>query len=281
MSDIITLHRLDGTLDNIHDTRAGVNFDMEAYSLMKHGDTDALTKAGRDLADRILTERPDLATTSRDVILPVAYMAVPPSCYFLAEACAARLSEARGILRNTPARVTRISKDSVTTRDYAASSQADREAEMKSISFTLDEPVEDAIVVLVDDVRVTGLAERTAVAAIMKGNPEEVILGYVAVVEGELRTTPQVESVLNHHTVTSILDMIPAVEEGRFSLTIRFLKRVLKSSLEEVTQFASSVPTSLLDEMIKGAYDSGVEFAESHRPTLNILEKERAAHVAG
>lgn len=275
MSDIITLHRLDGALGSI------LNFDPEAYSLMKHGDTYALTQAGRDLADRLLTERPDLATTSRDVILPVAYMAVPPSCYFLAEACAARLSEARGILRNTPARVTRISKDSVTTRDYAASSQADREAEMKSISFALDEPVEDAIVVLVDDVRVTGLAERTAVAAIMKGNPEEVILGYVAVVEGELRTTPQVETVLNHYTVTSILDMIPAIEEGHFSLTIRFLKRVLKSSLEEVTQFASSVPTSLLDEMIKGAYDSGVEFAESHRPTLNILEKERAAHVAG
>lgn len=276
MSDIITLHRLDGTLDDIHDTRPEVEFDLDAYSLMKHGDTDALTKAGRDLADRLLAERPDLATTPRDVILPVAYMAVPPSCYFLAEACAARLSEARGILRNTPARVTRISKDSVTTRDYAASSQADREAEMAAISFTLDEPVQGAVVVLVDDVRVTGLAERTAVAAIMKGEPEEVILGYVAVVEGELRTTPQVESVLNHHKVTSILDMIPVIEEGRFSLTIRFLKRVLKAPLKDVRVFASSVPLSLLDEMIKGAYDSGDEFAESHRPALDILEKERA-----
>lgn len=271
----LSLHTLVGTVEDIRD-RDGADLDLDVYSRMKHGDTTAITTLGTELGEALIKRYPALVTDPTEVLLPVAYMSVPPGCYYLSAVVADVINQHRVPLGHSEARIIRIAKDSVTSTDYAASSMAEREAEMERIRFTLEESVAGAQVVLVDDVRVTGLAERTAVAAMSHQHPASLTLAYVAVVEGDLKGSPHVEAALNHATVTSIMEMVPAIERGDFALTIRFLKRCLKAEPQELTTFLRSCPTPLLHTMLTGARASGETFLSTYRESVGLIEKEIA-----
>lgn len=271
----IATYHLTGTVQDIRDSH-GLLFDADTYSKMKHGDSRALRNLGRGLADTLREQAPALFTSDADVVLPVAYMAVTPSCYHLAAHVRDVLNDTRIPAGLTPARIVRISKDSVTTTDYAASTAAEREAEMASISFTLDEPIDGTHVVLVDDVRITGLAERTAVAAMADQAPLSMTLGYVAVVDEGLIANPHVESVMNHATVTRVTDMLPSIAAGEFVLTIRFLKRVLGAPAADLDAFVAGCPTAVLEEMLAGAAATGPAFVASYATGLATIETEVA-----
>lgn len=271
----IATYHLTGTVQDIRDA-AGADFNADTYSKMKHGDAVALRALGRGLGHTLANQAEFLFTSDAPVLLPVAYMAVTPSCYHLAGHVADVLNETRVPAGLPPARIVRIGKDTVTTTDYAASTAAEREAEMASITFTLDEPVDGAHVVLVDDVRITGLAEKTAVAAMADQAPLSMTLGYVAVVDDALVASPHVESVMNHATVTTVTDMLPSINRGEFVLTIRFLKRVLGAPEADLRKFVTGCPAPVLAQMLTGAEATGTVFTASYAAGLALLTEEVA-----
>lgn len=278
MPTTVPVYTLVGSVEDIRD-RDGQDFDRDTYSRMKHGDTAAITALGTKLGQMLIQQVPTLVTDPTEVVLPVAFMTVPPSCYYLSVVVADLINQHRLRLGHAPARIIRIAKDSVTQTDYAASSMAEREAEMQRIDFALDEPITGLHVVLVDDVRVTGLAERTALEAMAHETPSSMTVAYVAVVEGTLQGSPHVEAALNHATVTSIMDMLPAIQRGDFALTIRFLKRCLKSDPETLGAFLRECPLMLLNHMHDGALSSGSEFVKANRESIALIEKEVGARV--
>lgn len=279
--DCVTTARLTGTPDDIR-TIQGQSFDVETYSKMKHGDADAIDTLGGRLADELIAHRTQLVTDDAVPVFPVAYLHVPPSCYYLAEAVLCRLNAARLACEVKPGRIVQVHKDSVTHSDYAASSRAERAAELARIRFRLDEPVAGTNLVVIDDVRVTGLAETTILAALAQAAPASLTTGYVAVCDPALAASPHVESALNSAAVSSILHLLPAIEAGRFHLTIRFLKRALASA--ELAAFVAAVPRTLVEQMHAGAIATGADFTAGYPAGMTVLEaalaRQQRAQVA-
>ena len=240
--------------------------DLRAYSLMKHGHLPSVNALADRLTADLLAADARLLDPQLRISLPVAYLAVLPACGHLAQRVAQGLAAARAE-GAAEVRVVRLAKSAVTTIDYAAASADERRSQMLSLSFSLDEPVDGDLVVLVDDVRITGLAEEAAVAALAaQARPLDIITAYVAAAAPELATDPSVEHALNHAFVSSPLDLLPAIEAGEFALTIRYLKWALGSA--EAAQLLRAIPEALASEMDRGATASGLwgrpEFEDAH-----------------
>ena len=276
----VALTRLGGTRDDLRDVATGIPFDVRTYSRMKHGDLDAAEALGRRLGHAVLAGVPALATDPAPVVLPVAYLAVPPACLMLALAVLGVVDEARAAHGLEPGRVVRVAKGAVTRTDYAGASAEARRAELASIGFHLDEDLAGTRVVLVDDVRVTGLAEQTLLDVLARdgtGRPAEVVTAYVAVCEPGLAADPTVEAVLNRAAARSVADLADAVRAGRFALTIRFLKRLLGAPETEREAFLDACDLGLLDELADGARASGPAFCAAFAPGLAAVDARRGA----
>lgn len=252
----VVAHPLTGTSTHPVDARTGADFDTATYSRMKHGDLRAVHRLADELADALLTQCPSLATDTRPVILPVAYLVAPPACRYLADRIAARLNAARPVAPE--ARVIHVHKDSVTHIDYAASSAQDRRNDLASIGFRLTEPVRDAVAIVVDDVRVTGLAEQVMVDLLQDNGVGQIVTAYVATCDEQLAADPSVEAALNHAEIRSIHDMLPAVRRGDFVPTIRFLKRLLADP--GAADFLAACPSELVQRFRGDAEATGPTF---------------------
>jgi hypothetical protein len=265
---VATAH-LVGSRDDLRDRDTGERFDAATYSRMKHGDLAAAHVLGGRLASAVVAQVPALVTDPAPLVLPVAYLAVPPACLVLAHAVLRVLSAQRVARGLEPGRVIRVAKGSVTHTDYATASEAERRAELAAITFRLDDDVAGAQVLVVDDVRVTGLAEARIVEVLAAAGPRRLVAAYVAVVQGELASDPSVEAVLNTAAVRSVADLRDAVREGRFTLTIRFLKRLLQADPDERRAFLDACPPALIAEICGGASATGPEFCAAHRAGLD------------
>lgn len=241
--------------------------DVRAYSLMKHGHLPSIHRLADELTQRIVAEVPPSIDPAVPVALPVAYLAVLPACGHLA----ARVAE--GLRARRPAdaarvHVVRIAKDAVTSIDYASSTAQQRREQMAALRFSLDEPVDGELVLLVDDVRVTGLAEEAAVAALLRdGRPRDIVTAYIAAATPDLAADPAVERALNHAAVGHPADLLPAMDAGEFVLTIRYLKWALAHP--DAVDLLARIPGPLLTELRDGAVASGLwqrpEFATACR----------------
>lgn len=281
----VTAYPLSGT-----DSELIGELDLGLYSRMKHGDLDAIDALAAVLHERLVDAVPELLTAPIAPTFPVAYLAVPPNCFYLATALVERLSARRVLAGLVPARVVKVDKDSVTHSDYAAASQAERAAELSRIGFRLAEPIDGSMCVVVDDVRVTGMAERTILRALAPGGsgdggsgdgesgdggPARLVTAYVAACDAQLAASPHVEAALNGASVTSILDLLPAVRAGRFALTIRFLKRALASP--DLAAFVASCPDALVRELRDGAIATGPQFVAGYPAGMAVLDDRLAA----
>ncbi|WP_186525940.1 phosphoribosyltransferase family protein [Leekyejoonella antrihumi] len=266
----VTAHVLTGAPERLRDVRSGAAFDADAYSRMKHGDLDAIEALGGELARVLLADLPSLVSSPAAPVFPVAYLEVPPSCYFLADVVLRAVNERRHAAGTAPGRIVKVHKDSVTHTDYATATPEQRRAELSRIAFRLDEPIEGNAVVVVDDVRVTGHAEATILRALAGGRPASLVTAYVAVCDDDLARTPQVESALNQARVTSVLDLLPAIRAGRFVLTIRFLKRALASP--DLARLVGECPRSVVEAMCAGAEATGPSFVTAYAEGMAVLE---------
>ncbi len=270
----VAAHRLTVPATCPVDARTGRPFDAQTYSRMKHGDLDAVETLAADLAEALLAQCPDLAEHPREPVFPVAYKAVPPGCWHLARAVLTRVDAERRARGLAPGRIVKVHKDAVTHTDYAASTDEERRAELARIGFALTEPIDGANVVVVDDVRVTGQAESTILAALAGAGAARLVTAYVAVCDARLAASPQVEAALNHAEVTGVLDLLPAVRAGRFGLTIRFLKRALASA--DLRQFLRACPPSLVRRLHEGAVATGADFVAAYPEGMAALDEALA-----
>jgi hypothetical protein len=268
----ISAFHLIGTRDDLRDARSGEPFDAATYSLMKHGDTDAVAVLAQPLARALLDGEPELLTDPVPPVFPVAYLAVPPACLLLVRAVVRVVDEARAANGLAPSRIVRVAKSSVTTTDYATSSAVERAAELAGIGFRLTEDVSGARLVIVDDVRVTGAAESVMRAVVAGHGVASVTAAYVATLDRYLTADPSIEAALNQARIRSVTDMLTAIHAGRFVLTIRFLKRVLAAPSCERATFLRLCGPEVRRDLLDGARATGSEFCAAYADALRDLD---------
>lgn len=254
---------------------ADSGLDLVAYSQMKHGDAVALRAFGTRLGHDVVARVPELVDDPAQVLLPVAYLAVRPACWYLARHVLEVVNGARGAAGHAPGRIIHVRKDAVTARDYSTSGAADRARELASIGFTVHDDLDGAQLLVVDDVRVTGAAEETVFAALDRapGRPVRSVAAYVAVVEGAAATDPRVESRLNSTAARTLDDLRGIAREDGMHVTIRMLKRVLGAPQDERRRFLADCPASLREEMRSGALATGPAFLASYPDGVADLDR--------
>jgi hypothetical protein len=262
---LVVSHHLEFAGDEIVDS-SGERFDREAYSRMKYGDRSATQVFGQELAQDLIDAQEELVTDAREPELLVAYKAVPPACYYLSRVVLSRLNEARLDYGNEPGRVVQVYKGSVAGTDYAASSQADRDAELRSIDFTLEgRTIADKRVIILDDIRITGAAERRMLEVIDTAHPLSTTLGYIARFNAEQAAQhPAVESELNSSVIVSARDVAGIIEAGEFDLNIRTLKLLLAAPVSELESVLETAPFEVVQAIYEGALNTGVDFTKRY-----------------
>lgn len=249
---------------------------LSAYSVMKHGGAHAAEAFARHVYEALQEQTPWVEDTERPIVLPVSYVHVPPSCMFIAQGVARRLNETRTAKGLPEARLVRIRKDSVAFVNYAASPLEERQAEMDRIRLTLEHPIpQDALVLIVDDVRITGLTEQSLIDA-TAGPDTPVVCAYVAAIDDTLRQEPHVEAAMNLFHVRHPQDMLTRIQGGptEFNLTIRYLKQVLGLPPEDVRQFLHATPDWFVAACRDGARGTGPHFEEHYADSVAVLYKE-------
>lgn len=261
--EIVTSYRLAYNVEeDIIDETTGENFDRTAYSLMKYGDRSVTMRFAEALATDLTEQMPALITDERTPELLVAYKQVPPACYFLSRYCLDILNVARLQLGHEPGRLVHIYKNKVAATDYAMATQVQRETELDGIDFSLEgRQMADKNVLLLDDIRITGSAEKKMLDVLQATKPNLLGLGYIAIFNPDQASlSPSVENDLNAAIVSGVNDLIPMIEGDNFDLNIRTLKLILNTEPAALAAFLKQIPKGLVELIHRSSVDTGVEF---------------------
>jgi hypothetical protein len=249
----------------------------KTYSRMKHGIRSATRVFARTLADALLDTHPQFMRAADPPLFLAAYKAVPPACHFLSLYCLERINLCRVAEDREPGRLIQIHKDKVVAGNYALSTLEKRQAELEDIVFSLEgRNLRDRVVILLDDARITGAAERRILEVVRPEAPRALILGYVLRFDEDRgNDDPAIENILNHTAIREIGDLLPAIHVDDFDLNIRTLKLILSAPEETLTHFLETIPAGLCAAIVRGATDTGVDFVQHHAQAYALA---RAIH---
>ena len=253
---------------------SGLVFDRLSYSRMKYGDGTATQKFADDLCGALVEEVPAIVEDRNPPEFLVAYKAVPPACYYLSKHCLDGVNALRADVGNSAGTIVKVHKDKVAATNYAAASPEEREKELSSIGFSLgSHRLTEGPVVILDDIRITGAAERTMLDVLREQNPRLVTLGYVAIFDRvQAQHNPGVENDLNASVVSGVSDLVPMIEKDNFELNIRTVKMILATPVEELAEFASIIPVELLGRIASGAEATGSDFMNQYATGYHAIK---------
>lgn len=212
--------------------------DARGYSRFKHGDAAAgrrFAVALAALAAQRLDERPVLVTTS-------AFAQVPPAAYSLLIPFVQHLRLLRPDLR---VGTFRIIRQGVSNGDYSRMTPADRRAAIGAGDLSPERDIAGAVVLALDDIRVTGNHERAMDRCLTDAGVAEVRHLYVVDAAG-FAGCPQIESVLNEAATRGAAELLDIAAARRFVPNARLCRRVLSLPEEELRAFVQRAQPSLL-----------------------------------
>lgn len=225
--------------------------DIPEYSRFKFGDGEVGNKYGTLLGRLVLGDAPELLDNGEVYVASSAYRVAPPASEsllvpFLTSAqLAAKSSDS-----DTKFTRFKISKAKMATDNYAGMSFEERSRTLQSDLILPDNTdFEGRHVVILDDIRVTGLREAALKELLGKAGVGHVSFYYVLDVPAG-RTYPQTEAVINIRSVKTIDDVLEIACQPGFVPNVRLCKFILSQSLQDLERFCSSVPREVVDTVL-------------------------------
>ncbi len=254
-------------------------FDPSNYSLMKYGSRAATRTFAAELACQLAVELPEAMYGDAPPQFLVAYKAVPPACYFLSRYCVGKINEQRVERGCEPGRIVQVYKSRVAATNYAAASGAARERELAGIDFSLEgRSLRDVPAVVLDDIRITGAAERRMVHIVEPARPLTLTLGYIAAFNADqAAANPRIENDLNTTAVKDASAVSRLAEHDDLDLNIRTLKLLLAGEPATLRTFAEKAPLSIVEVMLRGTIDTGPDFVAQYKSGYGVLADVAAA----
>ncbi|HWC24715.1 MAG TPA: phosphoribosyltransferase family protein [Flexivirga sp.] len=242
--------------------------DARSYSRFKHGDAAVARRfavALAALAARRLDERPVLVTTS-------AFAQVPPAAYSLLIPFVQHLRLLRPDLQVGTFRITRRG---VSNGDYSRMTREDRRASIGAGDLTPGRDVTGAVVLALDDIRVTGNHERAMDRCLTKAGVAEVRHLYV-VDAAAFAECPQIESVLNEAAMGGAAELLDIAAGRRFVPNARLCRRVLALPVDELRDFVERAEPTLLGWLSAAVEHDGLARVPAYEDRVRVWEAVRA-----
>jgi hypothetical protein len=250
-------------------------FTAADYSRYKHGATACGAVFATALADAFQRAHPHIADASQLLIASAPYKHVPTASHALARAFACDLNQRR-FSRNVPsARLIKIGRLHLSPDDYGQFSIEQRRVLMRTNPLTLDTtPFQDAHLVVIDDLKVTGAHQDCLVDA-TDGLPllSRTFLYIARLLSPPAALDPTVEDRLNHAFVKKLADIIAIVRSPDFAWNARLCRFLLSArNRAELPAFLMQMPGRFLLDLSEKSCGDGYDLMEAYRKSYVILQ---------
>lgn len=225
--------------------------DIAEYSRFKFGDGEAGNKYGTMLGDLVLSDAAELLRGDEVYVASSAYRVAPPASeslltpFLTAAESAAKSADADAAFTRF-----KLGKAKLATDNYAGMSFEERSRTLQSDLILPDDlEFEGKNVVILDDIRVTGLREAALRQLFENAGVEHTFFYYVLNVP-EGRTYPQTEAVINRRSVKTIDDVLEMASQSGFIPNVRLCKFILSQSVQDFERFCTNVPREVADTVL-------------------------------
>ena len=263
-----SVHELHFNSSGAIEETSGRVLDLEAYSRMKHGSRSDTKRFANQMTESITRDMPAIMSGESPPLFLVPYKAVQPACGYLSRYALDVINEERVERGYHPGEILKVHKGEVAVTDYSKASVAERLAELSQTDLSIKGvDVADRTLVVLDDIRISGGAERRMMEVIEQAGqvPAQVMLGYIALFDArQAKEAPHVESDINSVAVQSAADVTKFMMAGDFDLNIRTLKLILSARPDVLAEMVSTVDPVYIEEIVRGAADTGPDFVKNY-----------------
>jgi hypothetical protein len=264
----VSLHKIEHQ-DNIP-------FSEDDYSRFKYGDgmiTNQYAKELTPLISKLLSSHnPD-----DDVIIyPSPFSFLPTaSCHMTFKI----FEELKIIHPLFKFKISKIERKNSYPQDYGEMNKIERYNLIKNDTYDFEDiPNCKSKLIFIDDISITG-THQLIIEEILKNkdiNNISYFLYYAIVTNNEI--DPRIENRLNYHYVNNVKILVELIEQEKFLLNTRFVKKILSLNSDELIEFINSINTILgkerLQMLIEGSLKNNYELIPEFKYNLNLLIKE-------
>lgn len=253
----------------------GEPFDPQEYSRMKYGSIRATQQLGWRLGGAIVRQDPAVTIVPRVTALSI-YKTVPSAAAGLTAAAMCHVNQARTARGLEPVEPVHVKMGRVLGVDYSTLDEAGRRKYIEDTGYTLRaSDVRGTYVVLIDDIRVTGSAERLGRDLLRDMGHNGLLLAYLAIMdEASAQADAAVEKRINVSAVTTLQDILDIVHTDGLVVTLRTTKRVLEEENDDLLrEFLFALPETTLFELYAGVLSSGLDYIQEYQRGFNTLKE--------
>lgn len=222
--------------------------DLVEYSGFKYGEGEAAAKYGRMLGRMVVGEHSGVFIDNEVYVASSAFRVAPPASQGLVTPFVESVIgavEDRGA--ETTIRTFTIGKSRLATDGYADMTFEERRATLQSdLILPGDMDFTDRTVVMLDDIRVTGLREEALEGLFTDVGAARTIFGYALNVENG-REFPKIEGVLNRTAVKDLDDIIELACRPGYIPNVRACKFIAAKGSDQIERFCDSVPSEVAE----------------------------------
>lgn len=251
-------------------------FNRDEYSKFKFGCKDIARKFGYELADKFAESIAGNAEFHKKqiVVASSAYTHIPTACFAMKDYFIQRLNLYMVSVGFPVLQETKITRTATYSKDYGSMSADARRKLLKDDRMHIDsEFVRDKILILMDDIKVTGahqeLMERMVERQSLKCE-ELIYMYYAEIIDPTIN--PKFEDELNYSYVKSLLDLDSVIKNENFLLNTRTVKYILRAPAEEFIPFISYQKRSLVNTIYHQAIGNGYHLLEIYQPNLEYIK---------
>ena len=257
-----SLYQLDRLAGSLSATGwRGEGFAPERYSLLKYGSAAAAVSWGEELANYVLVHLPEVMHEVGPVVTASAFHRVPTAAFAVARAMQTRVNGHRLVQALGPLEHARIAREAVYAGEYETLDTRSRQSVLADMRLQYQGPaLAGRHVVVVDDVRVSGMHELVLAELLQREGPAAIHFVYLVEVHHALGASePTIEQELNNAAVGSLEALRTLLLSEPTLLNARVVKRILlwPRSPQQLDALLGELPDSLLSRLYKAALADG------------------------
>ena len=252
----------------------GSPFDLHAYSRFKYGYLPPASEYGAGLAALIADVLLDMAGNEPIVIVSAPYKYLPTASEAIARVLCYELSHQAVLDGREPPVLVPFHKAAPGDSSYAHSSERERERQLQTLGLHLDESlIPGSHVLVVDDIRITGAAQRASAAYLEPLMPASIWYLQAASLPEEVgRRHPSLENDLNSTIPPVLVEIAAYARGGALQLNTRLLRFILEcENEEEFWNFMEISSLTFLREIHQAGVGSGQVYYEKYRRNLEAI----------
>lgn len=246
----------------------GRPFDRVGYSRFKYGWLPPATDYAIDMAKRLVPELRHVAKGRPIYVISAPYKFLPTASHAIAQELCTMLN-----VWSVPSVLLPFHKTQVGDSSYAKASLEERQAQLDTLGLHLDESlVPGSVFIVVDDIRITGTAEKVTANYLEPLKPYATFYVHAArLSQEEAARHPGIEDELNQSVPHDLERFVTEYEDGEFQLNTRVLRFILERPAEALERFVEYAPQALVDQIHEAAAGTGADYCAKYQRSLDAL----------